>query len=86
MGLPHPEASLADAQLMTNLLTEVRLTPEQRHQIFTSTLLKYDYDGAVAALRILYPSVGCTDVPYIKPVTSTKQRSRRAISRDYLIL
>ena len=62
-GLPHPSESLPDAQRMTSLLSDLRLSPDQRRQIYTNTFREYDYDGAAAALRVLYLSVNCTDVP-----------------------
>ena len=61
---------------MIGLLSDLRLSPEQRREVYTNTFLQHDYDGAVAALRVLYPSVNHTDVPFIKPATSKDQQHR----------
>ena len=76
VGLAHPGNSLPQAQRMIGLLSDLRLSPEQRRQVYTNTFLQHDYDGAAAALRVLYPSVGRTDVPFIKPATSKEQQHR----------
>ena len=61
---------------MIGLLSDLRLSPEQRRQVYTNTFLQYDYDGAVAALRVLYPSVSRTDVPFMKPASSKEPQYR----------
>ena len=76
VGLAHPSNSLPQAQRMIGLLSDLRLSPEQRREVYTNTFLQHDYDGAVAALRVLYPSVNHTDVPFIKPATSKDQQHR----------
>ena len=65
LWLAHPSNSLPDAQRMMGLLSDLRLSPEQRPEIYTNFFLEHDYDGAAAALRVLCPSVNRTDVPFI---------------------
>ena len=65
---------------MMDLLSDLRLTPAQRREIYTNTFLEHDCDGAVAALRFLHPSVYKTDVPFIRPATS-RDKQHNAFSR-----
>ena len=50
---------------MMDLLSGLRLSPEQTREIYTNTFREHHYDGAVAALQVLYQSANKTDVPFI---------------------
>ena len=41
VGLAHPSNSLPDAQRMMGLLSDLRLSPEQRREVYTNTFLEY---------------------------------------------
>ena len=44
VGLAHPSNSLPQAQRVIGLLSDLRLSPEQRREVYTNTFLQYDYD------------------------------------------
>ena len=67
-GLAIPDQGQEDAQRCTSLFAKLGLSKAQVREMMTNCNLKYDYEKALHALRVLYPTDNRVIEPSLAPV------------------